>query len=152
MPFFLNKLFKRKENSYRTRYASGVPHQNVNLSKKIRSFARPSSCCYTSEGKFKEECCDIGGHEGTSETNVCPTQLPHQTSYENQAKKKLSLEDLKRTSPPGFKEFEAAVALKELDEELALLLWEDIFKPLSSHFSSLQNDSRSEFTAMYRYA
>ena len=58
-----------------------------------------------------------------------------------QPKKKLSLAELKKISPPGFQEFEAAIAWQELDEETALLLWEDIFKPLSSHFESLQDDS-----------
>ena len=32
--------------------------------------------------------------------------------------------------PPGYKEFEAAVGSKDLDEETALQLWEDIFKSL----------------------
>ena len=50
---------------------------------------------------------------------------------ENQGeKKKLTLEELKKLSPPGYKEFEAAVGSKDLDEETALQLWEDIFKSL----------------------
>ena len=50
---------------------------------------------------------------------------------ENQGKKKkLTLEELKKLSPPGYKEFEAAVGSKDLDEQTALQLWEDIFKPL----------------------
>lgn len=50
---------------------------------------------------------------------------------ENQGKKKkLTLEELKNLSPPGYKEFEAAVGSKDLDEQTALQLWEDIFKPL----------------------
>ena len=50
---------------------------------------------------------------------------------ENQErKKKLTLEELKKLSPPGYKEFEAAVGSKDLDEQTALQLWEDIFKPL----------------------
>ena len=51
---------------------------------------------------------------------------------ENGAKKNLTLEELKRMSPPGYQKFEAAVGSKGLDEETALQLWEDIFKPLSS--------------------
>ena len=50
---------------------------------------------------------------------------------ENQGeKKKLTLEELKKLSPPGYKEFEAAVGSRDLDEETALQLWEDIFKSL----------------------
>ena len=45
-------------------------------------------------------------------------------------KKKLTLEELKKLSPPGYKEFEAAVGSKDLDEKTALQLWEDIFKSL----------------------
>ena len=45
-------------------------------------------------------------------------------------KKKLTLEELKKLSPPGYKAFEAAVGSKDVDEETALQLWEDIFKPL----------------------
>ena len=55
----------------------------------------------------------------------------------DQAKKKLTLEELKKKSPPGYAEFEAAIGSKGLDEETALMLWEDIFKPLNS-FELLQ--------------
>ena len=51
---------------------------------------------------------------------------------ENQGKKKLTLEELKKLSPPGYKEFEAAVASKDLDEQTALQLWEDVFEPLDN--------------------
>ena len=52
---------------------------------------------------------------------------------ENQGKKKkLTLAELKKLSPPGYKEFEAAVGSKDLDEQTALQLWEDIFKPLDT--------------------
>ena len=42
----------------------------------------------------------------------------------------MTLAELKKLSPPGYKEFEAAVGSKDLDEQTALQLWEDIFKPL----------------------
>ena len=42
----------------------------------------------------------------------------------------MTLEELKKLSPPGYKEFEAAVGSKDLNEETALQLWEDIFKSL----------------------
>ena len=41
----------------------------------------------------------------------------------------LILEELRKKSPPGFKQFEAAIGSKGLDAETALQLWEDIFKP-----------------------
>ena len=46
-------------------------------------------------------------------------------------RKKLTLKELKMKSPPGYKKFEAALGSQDLDEELALRLWEDIFKPLN---------------------
>ena len=42
----------------------------------------------------------------------------------------MTLEELKKLSPLGYKEFEAAVGSRDLDEETALQLWEDIFKSL----------------------
>ncbi len=99
-------------------------------SKKVRSFARWSLFNKTSKGgvRVNEEQSshigDIDGHEGNSKKEAHQTQHSQQPENKNQPKKKLRLEDLKRTSPPGFEEFEAAVALKELDEETALLLWE----------------------------
>ncbi|KAL9973916.1 hypothetical protein ACROYT_G020432 [Oculina patagonica] len=94
---------------------------------------------------------DIDGHESNLEKEAHQTQHSQQPEYKNQSKKKMSLEDLKRTSPPGFEEFETAVALKELDEEIALLLWEDIFKPLSSHFKSLQEEKSLQYTSIYSH-
>lgn len=40
------------------------------------------------------------------------------------------LRELKMKCPPGFKKFESNVKWQTLDPETALLLWEDIFKPL----------------------
>ena len=78
---------------------------------------------------------------GTSWAKAQTSPQSLQPRLQIQPKKKLSLAELKKISPPGFQEFEAAIAWQELDEETALLLWEDIFKPLSSHFESLQDDS-----------
>ena len=47
-------------------------------------------------------------------------------------KVKLTLKELHAKRPPGYKKFQAAVGWRNLDEETALNLWEDIFKPLSS--------------------
>jgi len=62
-------------------------------------------------------------------------ETPHLTpnGLENKKeRKKLTLTQLQEKSPPGYKQFEASLGLEELDEELALKLWQDIFKPLSS--------------------
>ena len=84
------------------------------------------------------------------EVSTIKSQL-FQATLEFRPKKKLSVEELKKTSPRGFQESEAAFASKELDGEIAF--WEDIFKPLSSHFESLQDDSPNwEFTVMYVYS
>ena len=67
--------------------------------------------------------------EGSTKNKKCSGQSV--ACEENQGeKKKLTLEELKKLSPPGYKEFEAAVGSKDLDEETALQLWEDIFKSL----------------------
>lgn len=58
--------------------------------------------------------------------NFSIQSLMEQTSKNN----KHSLQELQMKSPPGFKAFESAVDLRALDEETALKLWEDIFKPL----------------------
>ena len=52
----------------------------------------------------------------------------------------LTLEDLKTRRPPGFQKFEASLASLDLDDEIALRLWEDIFKPLYT-FDFLKIDS-----------
>ena len=44
--------------------------------------------------------------------------------------KRKTLKELQLESPPGFKKFEIEVNLETIDEEIALQLWEDVFKPL----------------------
>ncbi len=161
MSNFLNKLIKRKEDSYRTRDTSVIPCPNRTLkgqmSGKVRSFARWSLFYKTTKGIVIEKVGkrshigDTNEQEGNSEKEAHQTQHSQQPENKNQPKKRMSLEDLKRTSPPGFEEFETAVALKELDEEIALLLWEDIFKPLSSHFKSLQEEKSLQYTSIYSH-
>ena len=89
------------------------------------------------DDETRSQTTEIDGYEGNRWTK----ERSLQPRCESQAKKKLSLEELKTARPPGYAEFEAAVKLEELEEEIALLLWEDIFKPLSSHFESLRGDS-----------
>lgn len=50
------------------------------------------------------------------------------------AKRRKSLKELQQEAPHGFKQFESAVNWKSLDEDTALQLWEDIFKPLQSPY------------------
>ena len=42
------------------------------------------------------------------------------------------MKELQQECSPEFKEFESVVDWKSLDEDTALDLWEDIFKPLKS--------------------
>ena len=48
---------------------------------------------------------------------------------EGKDKHKLTLEELKKKFPPEYKKFEAVLRSQALDEETALQLWEDVFKP-----------------------
>ena len=66
--------------------------------------------------------------DGSTKNKKCSGQSV--ACEESQGEKKLTLEELKKLSPPGYKEFEAAVGSRDLDEETALQLWEDIFKSL----------------------
>ena len=45
-------------------------------------------------------------------------------------RKRKTLQELHMEPPPGFRKFEAEVDWKTIDEEIALQLWEDVFKPL----------------------
>ena len=44
--------------------------------------------------------------------------------------KRKTLKELQKECPPGFRKFEMEVGLESIDEEIALQLWEDVFKPL----------------------
>ena len=50
------------------------------------------------------------------------------------AERKETLMELRKRRLSGFKEFEIALGSQDLEEEVALQLWEDIFKPLRSSF------------------
>ena len=51
-------------------------------------------------------------------------------TLEGSLTKRKSLKELQLESPPGFKKFEIEINLETIDEEIALQLWEDVFKPL----------------------
>ena len=93
--------------------------------------AHPSQCVIVFEKEDRAdvpEITDEGLKEGSRKNKKCSGQSL--ACEESQGEKKLTLEELKKLSPPGCKEFEAAVGSKDVDEETALQLWEDIFKPL----------------------
>jgi len=48
--------------------------------------------------------------------------------------KRKTLKELQIESPPGFKKFELEVKWQTIDEEIALQLWEDVFKPLYTFY------------------
>lgn len=50
----------------------------------------------------------------------------------SKVKRRKTMKQLQQECSPEFKEFESAVDWKSLDEDTALDLWEDIFKPLKS--------------------
>ena len=45
-------------------------------------------------------------------------------------KKRKTLQELHMNPPLGFRKFEFEVDWKTIDEEIALQLWEDVYKPL----------------------
>ena len=44
--------------------------------------------------------------------------------------KRKTLQELQKECPPGFRKFELEVKWQTIDEDIALQLWEDVFKPL----------------------
>ena len=62
---------------------------------------------------------------GTEEGNV-----DIRRSEEGSVKRRKCLQELHMDPPPGFRKFEAEVPWETIDEEIALQLWEDVFKPL----------------------
>ena len=48
--------------------------------------------------------------------------------------KKKSLWELHMNPPPAFRKFESEVDWQNMDEDIALQLWEDVFKPLYTFY------------------
>ena len=44
--------------------------------------------------------------------------------------KRKILQELQKEGPPGFRKFELEVKWQTIDEDIALQLWEDVYKPL----------------------
>lgn len=51
-------------------------------------------------------------------------------SAETSGTKRKTLQELHMDPPPGFRKFESEVDWRTIDEEIALQLWEDVFRPL----------------------
>lgn len=66
-----------------------------------------------------ESCVDEEADEDTNRSN-----------QEGSGKKRKTLQELHKNPPPGFRKFESEVDWQTIDEEIALQLWEDVFKPL----------------------
>ena len=66
--------------------------------------------------------------EGKDSRNNEEDETSNQNSERGSAK--ATLRELQRNPPPGFRKFESEVKWQTLDEEIALQLWEDVFKPL----------------------
>ena len=118
---------------------SGIPcPKEVFISTELSSGLGQRLPCYSIRGNViivrdqgKENIATKGDYAGLK------SNPEHRSSVKfgdtNQAtEKNLTLEELRTRRPPGFKEFEAALGSQNLDEEVALQLWEDIFKPLRS--------------------
>ncbi|KAL9958051.1 hypothetical protein ACROYT_G035017 [Oculina patagonica] len=43
--------------------------------------------------------------------------------------KRKTLKELQKECPLGFKKFELEIGLESIDEEIALQLWEDVYRP-----------------------
>ena len=48
--------------------------------------------------------------------------------------KRKTLKELQKEGPPGFRKFELEVKWQTIDEDIALQLWEDVFKPLYTFY------------------
>ena len=44
--------------------------------------------------------------------------------------KRKTLQELQKEGPPGFRKFELEVNWQTIDEDIALQLWEEVYKPL----------------------
>ena len=72
--------------------------------------------------------------ELSKEDDQLKTSLNFQGKEEPKMKKK-SLQELHMDPPPGFRKFEAEVDWQNMDHDIALQLWEDVFKPLYTFYS-----------------
>lgn len=60
--------------------------------------------------------------------------LVESNSSDASTKAKKRLKELQVESPPGFRKFESEVEWQRIDAEIALQLWEDVFKPMYTFY------------------
>ena len=49
-------------------------------------------------------------------------------------KKRLTLQELHKNPPLGFRKFESEMDWQTMDEEIALQLWEEVYKPIYTFY------------------
>ncbi|KAL9964466.1 hypothetical protein ACROYT_G028112 [Oculina patagonica] len=80
----------------------------------------------------------VGNSESGNQMKQANRQIraDHRTTVDNAQSsgevrlKRKTLKELQKECPPGFRKFELEVGLESIDEDIALQLWEDVFKPL----------------------
>ena len=60
-------------------------------------------------------------------------EKPGEGSEEAQMKKR-TLQELHEDPPPAFRKFESEVDWQNMDHDIALQLWEDVYKPLYTFY------------------
>ena len=65
--------------------------------------------------------------------------------------KRKTLQELHMDPPPAFRKFESEVDWQNMDQDIALQLWEDVFKPLYTFFEvrRISNASGPSVTVSY---
>ena len=97
----------------------------------FQDFRRKMGAQLAKLAKRKEK--GSGNHKEQAKRQI---QADRQSSVENARRngkerlKRKTLKELQRECPPGFRKFELEVGWQSIDEEIALQLWEDVFKPL----------------------
>ena len=120
----VKNIFKRKESNYWSRDMFSIPcPEEVYIFTELSSGLGRRLPCYNTDQYAIIEREEISLNLSYQQDDGADEK----TGTAIQAS--LILEELRKKSPPGFKQFEAAIGSKGLDAETALQLWEDIFKP-----------------------
>ena len=61
-------------------------------------------------------------------------ELNFQGIREETTMQRKTLQELHMDPPPAFRKFESEVDWQDMDEDIALQLWEDVFKPLYTFY------------------
>ena len=140
----LRRIFQHKKRNFRTSldrdtFTIPCPEEMFASTELPSGFERSLSCYNTdlcviiakeeNASRGKAEITDVR-KEGLSTESLEHSQHSVQPGSESKSKQKLSLEELKKKAPPGYKQFEAALRSLDVDQETALELWEDLFSKL----------------------